>query len=767
MLVSCEEELKTALESSESILLEDDIYLSEEMRTYSEFSGIFDGDGYTIYNLQTQIIHTLRDDAILRNVVFEGTHLQEDMSIIGMNNGRIKSVVVKDFKTKFRSVLSGILVKLNHSTIQGCTVSEGVLYGDVAGGICGRSTKGEITNCVVSNVKIRAGTNVGGICGESSSTDIYNCQCTDSEVFGENATGGICGRAGSCDLHNNDVSNVQLYTGYSVAGIVSRVSEQNTIKNCHINNSKLSALGQVNGICASHTQGETISCSMKNCEIDVFQSDSLVSLFSSDGIVQSCFVEDININGIHIDLFVNDIEIINSLAKDISITADSVNDEIQFTESDSFFASVQYHTESDFTGEVVNVYSSKDLCKIDRYDTVELHTDINLEKNPMPVKYFEGDFNGNGHTIHNLHGVLFEYISGSVKNIHIESPYTDDLMRSSIIAHSATNSKFKNITVESDKPVEKKYRFAGFVENGENNRYLDCNITLCVSSKYCGVYGFSEFATECVFIDCAVDVDFECSAGSGFAKYSNSSEFNKCASNGMIVSQDGSIGGFIESASDSTIKNCVSKINLSSCSTNTNDNIGGFCGNTTVDTSVKNSIFSGSITVDEFGFSVGGFVGTNDGKIIECKNKADITTYSECTGGIAGKCEGVIRKCSNKGIINGGQKIGGIIGSSNGYNTTLDISSCQNKGMVSGKDSVGGLIGSISTDINVTITNCYTLPTITGKSNSDLFIGSVASNAKIDVSNLYWIDDSTSEYSSEYGTSTSLPEDKLTVVLQI
>lgn len=81
---------------------------------------------------------------------------------------------------------------------------------------------------------------------------------------------------------------------------------------------------------------------------------------------------------------------------------------------------------------------------------------------------------------------------------------------------------------------------------------------------------------------------------------------------------------------------------------------------------------------------------------------------TENTGGIAGAGAGDISNCENRAMVNGTNKVGGIVGSSSD-NT---ISSCANYGAVTGTESnVGGMVGFF---ISGTIQNCANYGDISG-----------------------------------------------------
>ena len=99
---------------------------------------------------------------------------------------------------------------------------------------------------------------------------------------------------------------------------------------------------------------------------------------------------------------------------------------------------------------------------------------------------------------------------------------------------------------------------------------------------------------------------------------------------------------------------------------------------------------------------VAGIVGQNVGKILKCKNYADITTSSTVSrfiGGITGfhqDEEGVsildviLTECANTGNVSGNTFVGGIIGR---LGIEANVNSCYNTGNISGSERVGGVIG--------------------------------------------------------------------------
>lgn len=109
--------------------------------------------------------------------------------------------------------------------------------------------------------------------------------------------------------------------------------------------------------------------------------------------------------------------------------------------------------------------------------------------------------------------------------------------------------------------------------------------------------------------------------------------------------------------------------------------------------------------------------------INNCQNYGNINSSAEATGGIVGGLythddinTAKVTNCLNEGNIGNLENenlksIGGIIGSTNGYNGNIKISNCNNKGKVNGYNNVGGIVGY---NVNSTIENCWNNGEING-----------------------------------------------------
>lgn len=172
------------------------------------FSGEFDGNGHTIYNLK---------------VTDTTTEEYATAGLFGSLNGVIKNLNLKNVNISsihFASGLVGYVSNNNNIAIKNC----------------------HIDNAVIASTPEQKGGNydngdkVGGIIGYGTNVTVENCSITNSEISGYRDMGGIIGCAdNACVIKNNTVENVTIsvnnahnyksYTSndsYNVSSIIGR-----------------------------------------------------------------------------------------------------------------------------------------------------------------------------------------------------------------------------------------------------------------------------------------------------------------------------------------------------------------------------------------------------------------------------------------------------------------------------------------------------------------------------------------------------------------
>ncbi len=192
-----------------------------------------------------------------------------------------------------------------------------------------------------------------------------------------------------------------------------------------------------------------------------------------------------------------------------------------------------------------------------------------------------------------------------------------------------------------------------------------------------------------------------------------------------IITGTGNVGG-IAGASEGNILNCINRADISST-----------------------------------GYHIGGICGDNMGTISDCKNYGNIigkteqynSTSGSMIGGIAGDTDGgrsgnlhnaIIRNCENYGTVSGASfEVGGIVGfATDGLLTGMNgaVENCINKGNVIGSYSVGGIIGNVSSHMTIH-NNFVTGCTITGTKGNSYGAGVISETCNQYFSNNFYSKD--------------------------
>lgn len=225
------------------VVLDGDIVLSADFDcVIPGFSGIFEGNGHKISNLQitsdgseTGLFRCVREGARVCNLSVSG-RIQP-----GGSQNRV-----------------GILAGVNYGTIRNCSVSGSVSGDGEVGGLVGvNEASGEIRQCS-SSASVMGDHKAGGICGENLGTlnnclnsgniNIYNREVTYdledlnrenleninsmSNIAAHTDTGGIAGYSEGKIYYCSNTGTVGYqHVGYNTGGIVGRL-HQGYVQNC-------------------------------------------------------------------------------------------------------------------------------------------------------------------------------------------------------------------------------------------------------------------------------------------------------------------------------------------------------------------------------------------------------------------------------------------------------------------------------------------------------------------------------------------------------
>lgn len=139
---------------------------------------------------------------------------------------------------------------------------------------------------------------------------------------------------------------------------------------------------------------------------------------------------------------------------------------------------------------------------------------------------------------------------------------------------------------------------------------------------------------------------------------------------------------------------------------------------------------------------------------------ASTSSGSGDAGGIAGRAVGttnVIENCGNEANVSGGSNVGGILGNSQNYNTTVTVTGCYNSGSISASDRAGGIIGRYNNS-NPRITDCYN----TGAVSSSTYAAGILAGSSSNISRCYNAGTITGKDASKTGAFTTSSYNSLT-----
>ena len=196
--------------------------------TSSNYTGIFDGGGYTIDNLS-----------------FNTTETTRGMFSTISSPGVVKNLTLTNVQIEGGSMV-GCIAGWNYGTITDCKVSGKIKGGTTVGGIVGFNFMGSITNCSFDGNVISDGGAAGGISGgngKGTSTGkgtIINCHSSGSisltgEGSGESGVGGIAGINNSAGVivACYSSSTVLCPDAYAVGGVAGTNDEEAVIIACY------------------------------------------------------------------------------------------------------------------------------------------------------------------------------------------------------------------------------------------------------------------------------------------------------------------------------------------------------------------------------------------------------------------------------------------------------------------------------------------------------------------------------------------------------
>lgn len=250
--------------------------------------------------------------------------------------------------------------------------------------------------------------------------------------------------------------------------------------------------------------------------------------------------------------------------------------------------------------------------------TVELDGDISLDGTAFtPIPYFNGTFNGNGHTISYL---------------DLDGKYS----RAGLFGVIGTSGAVRDLTVSGTLDISGTTEAVGGIAGVNNGRIASCRFTGTVNGSV--------------------------NTGAIAGKNAVNGNIQACIAEGSVFGSKmtgGIVGynlGLIASCRNSAYVNTESRDKTLSIQ------------DLSIDTSMDLAKLSSRDTVDSAS-DTGGIAGYSSGIIRGCVNEA-IIGYQHVgynVGGIAGRSCGFMASCANKGEVYGRKDVGGIVGQMEPY----------------------------------------------------------------------------------------------------
>jgi len=225
----------------------------------SPFTGVFDGNGYTISGIQTVAYLSSSAHPGLFGYVGNGGEISD----LGVVNSSVFASLSSLSSSAYASA-GGIVGYASSSTITNCYNTGSVSAStQSAGGIVGYASSSTITNCYntgsVSASSSSLAAFAGGVVGVALSSTITDCYNTGSVSASTPSAGGIVGYASTSTItncYNTGSVSAPLYAGGIVGDAES--STTLTITNCY-------NTGSVSGASAGGIVGDAESSTITNC----------------------------------------------------------------------------------------------------------------------------------------------------------------------------------------------------------------------------------------------------------------------------------------------------------------------------------------------------------------------------------------------------------------------------------------------------------------------------------------------------------------------
>lgn len=571
-------------------------------------------------------------------------------------------------------------------------------YDDEAGGIAGYGYMGIFDKCFNKGTVISGDDYAGGITAEYGY--ITNCYNLGEVTSQYGYAGGISAYMDSDEPIYNSFNRGPVYARYYYAGgIVGYASGGVSVVNVY--NAADVYSDEDYAAIIGYLGGSESACTLKGYYDDNYTSDGLsamTGMYHSD-MCSSSFASTLNSNlGLNPD---NerpwDTWHFEPLTNGGYPFFDVADDAGRYWVSEGNYSIAWYnpYSTSYNIGTAADLAGVAYLCDFGNVTfegkTVKLTADIDLAGHEWVAigntfsTYFAGNFDGNNHTISNLHSELqdFSKCYGLIGYMN-----------------SSSALFIKDLTIDATCDINAPDSYVGGVAS-----YVETNVFTISNCKNYATLTCGEYSGGVVG-DLEYDDDYD----------NSRIEVTQCQNYGNIHCTDGyDLGGIAgyAYASNLVIDNCTNDGNIVAPATEYVAGIAGYAGGDTL--LITNCRNNGNIWSDDD--YIGGIAGELDGHMImengintgEVKGNDGLDSYADYVGGLVGylyASQSEVKNCLNLGDVYGDDEVGGIIGYAYGsgsvfedyHNIYLFVTDCQNKGAIIAPYGYydGGIVGEAS-----------------------------------------------------------------------
>ncbi len=700
------------------------------------FSGVLDGNGHTISNLDASLFNSVNATGVVKNLGLISVAINRDGSVGGFavsSAGTISNCYVQGYIVGYTESgpPTGLFVALNSGVISDCYaegsirgrgviggfVGENVgalavisnchaaveicvnnfngnwVTGDQMGGFVGINSGGSSIKDSYSTGSVDGGFHSGGFVGQNSSASISGCFATGNAA-GNQIAGGFVGQNDGSGYVVDCYATGNASGEWDIGGFVG-LDGGGAIDNCFATGHATASLVNSGGFVGEIGPDAMIS--------DSFSVGSVDAVLGYGGLfagmryypsnIKNCYYSSEATTSIDFD---NNGDGISSASLRELYSSDS---DIFDTWSSAVWSFSDYSTPLLIKANDVaenaapiafNLTADKDWVKQTSDDSVALTFSGFDDKRIVKVLFYN-DANGDG------------------------VPVASELLGTDAAGSDGWKLNVKGTSFSTT--GSRKILAVAVDESGAMSSIVSTKLSV-FSSDYTAISTANQLLTVTsagqYFLTC--DIDLAAAGITNFtpiANFAGAFDGNGHVIKNLTISQTTSgVGLFAEVVSGSVVRN----LGLTNVSVVGGSKTGGLVGQCDAGAQIINCYVTGSISSTSN--YVGGLIGYNYGTVSKCYTRGTVTTSANWSGGLIGYSTGtsaVVSLSCSSASVSGSYFVGGFIGSNAAAAT---VTNSYATGNVNGNLYIGGFIGSSGPGTAGTITACYATGTVTGTGNS-------------------------------------------------